>query len=181
MLIVGLTGGIASGKSTVGRWLRELGCHVADSDRLVAELDIVRPDLLGAIARRGSDRARRFFARRRILVCEIADHGNHGHQDGRYSPGLLTTQMASHRSLPLAPLLWGSLHDVYEKQYRSVTQKLEIWNSSFHCRHHERFLVDGPAILEETKIDSRASTVRGAEEHGVPMILVVSHDDTVTL
>ena len=37
-LLVGLTGGIASGKSTVGRWLRELGCEVADSDRLVADL-----------------------------------------------------------------------------------------------------------------------------------------------
>ncbi len=37
-LLVALTGGIASGKSTVGRWLRELGCTVSDSDQLVAEL-----------------------------------------------------------------------------------------------------------------------------------------------
>jgi len=36
--VVGLTGGIASGKSTVGNLLRELGCIVSDSDRLVAEL-----------------------------------------------------------------------------------------------------------------------------------------------
>lgn len=36
--VVGLTGGIASGKSTVGNLLRKLGCIVSDSDRLVAEL-----------------------------------------------------------------------------------------------------------------------------------------------
>ncbi len=47
-LLVGLTGGIASGKSTVGRWLRELGCHVADSDQLVA--DLYRPGEAGAAA-----------------------------------------------------------------------------------------------------------------------------------
>lgn len=38
LLRVALTGGIASGKSTVGGWLRELGCTVSDSDQLVAEL-----------------------------------------------------------------------------------------------------------------------------------------------
>ena len=47
-LLVGLTGGIASGKSTVGRWLGELGCSVADSDQLVAEL--YRPGKAGAEA-----------------------------------------------------------------------------------------------------------------------------------
>jgi dephospho-CoA kinase len=37
-LRVGLTGGIASGKSTVGRLLAEEGFFVTDADRLVAEL-----------------------------------------------------------------------------------------------------------------------------------------------
>ena len=37
-LRVGLTGGIASGKSTVGRLMAEAGCTVTDADRLVAEL-----------------------------------------------------------------------------------------------------------------------------------------------
>jgi len=37
-LRVGLTGGLASGKSTVARRLAELGCRVVDADRLVAEL-----------------------------------------------------------------------------------------------------------------------------------------------
>ncbi len=37
-LQVGLTGGIASGKSTVGEMLAELGCIVADTDALVADL-----------------------------------------------------------------------------------------------------------------------------------------------
>lgn len=37
-LTVGLTGGLASGKSTVARWLRDAGFLVIDADRLVAEL-----------------------------------------------------------------------------------------------------------------------------------------------
>ena len=38
MLRVGLTGGIASGKSTVSRMFAELGCKVLDSDRITHEL-----------------------------------------------------------------------------------------------------------------------------------------------
>ncbi|MGB6992920.1 MAG: dephospho-CoA kinase, partial [Thermoanaerobaculia bacterium] len=35
---VGLTGGLAAGKSTVAGWLGEAGFRVIDADRLVAEL-----------------------------------------------------------------------------------------------------------------------------------------------
>ncbi len=38
VLRVGLTGGIASGKSTVGKIMAEAGCVVTDADRIVAEL-----------------------------------------------------------------------------------------------------------------------------------------------
>ncbi len=38
MLLVGLTGGIASGKSLVSRIFKELGAHVIDADRIVHEL-----------------------------------------------------------------------------------------------------------------------------------------------
>jgi dephospho-CoA kinase len=38
MLRVGLTGGIASGKSTVGAMFVELGCHLIDSDRITHRL-----------------------------------------------------------------------------------------------------------------------------------------------
>lgn len=47
-LQVGLTGGIASGKSTVGTMLAELGCVVTDADALVA--DLYRPGQPGARA-----------------------------------------------------------------------------------------------------------------------------------
>lgn len=47
-LLVGLTGGLASGKSTVGRWLAEAGCRVVDADELVAEL--YRPGAEGSAA-----------------------------------------------------------------------------------------------------------------------------------
>jgi dephospho-CoA kinase len=45
---VGLTGGLASGKSTVATWLRDAGFQVIDADRLVA--DLYRPDAPGAAA-----------------------------------------------------------------------------------------------------------------------------------
>jgi dephospho-CoA kinase len=38
MLRVGLTGGIATGKSVVGRMFADLGCHLIDADRIVHEL-----------------------------------------------------------------------------------------------------------------------------------------------
>lgn len=38
MLLVGLTGGIASGKSLVSRIFKELGAHIIDADRIVHEL-----------------------------------------------------------------------------------------------------------------------------------------------
>ena len=38
MLIVGLTGGIASGKSLVARIFKDLGAHIIDADRIVREL-----------------------------------------------------------------------------------------------------------------------------------------------
>jgi dephospho-CoA kinase len=47
-LRVGLTGGLASGKSTVAGWLREAGFRVVDADRLVAEL--YQPGGAGAAA-----------------------------------------------------------------------------------------------------------------------------------
>jgi len=47
-LTIGLTGGLASGKSTVARWLRQAGHAVVDADQLVSEL--YRPDQPGAQA-----------------------------------------------------------------------------------------------------------------------------------
>jgi dephospho-CoA kinase len=47
---VGLTGGLASGKSTVAGWLRDAGFQVIDADRLVAEL--YRPGGAGVAAAR---------------------------------------------------------------------------------------------------------------------------------
>ena len=38
ILRTGLTGGIASGKSTIARMFASLGCHVVDADQIVARL-----------------------------------------------------------------------------------------------------------------------------------------------
>jgi len=43
--VVGLTGGIGSGKSTVGRMLESLGAHVIDADRIAHNLYDSDPDL----------------------------------------------------------------------------------------------------------------------------------------
>ncbi len=51
MLVVGLTGGIASGKSTVSRMLRELGAPVVDADAIVHELQAPGTAVTAAIAR----------------------------------------------------------------------------------------------------------------------------------
>jgi len=48
LLRVGLTGGLAAGKSTVGNLLREAGFQVIDADRLVA--DLYRPRAAGSAA-----------------------------------------------------------------------------------------------------------------------------------
>ena len=46
--LIGLTGGIASGKSTVARMFGELGCTVIDADQVVAEL--YEPGAMGTAA-----------------------------------------------------------------------------------------------------------------------------------
>ena len=49
--LIGLTGGLASGKSTVARWLDEAGCATIDADKLVAHS--YRPGGAGAAAVEG--------------------------------------------------------------------------------------------------------------------------------
>lgn len=49
-LLVGLTGGMASGKSTVTRMLAAAGCHVIDADRIVADLYQAGADAARAVA-----------------------------------------------------------------------------------------------------------------------------------
>lgn len=52
MLKVGLTGGIASGKSTVSAMFRDLGCHVLDSDAITRELFEPGTSVNAAVAER---------------------------------------------------------------------------------------------------------------------------------
>jgi dephospho-CoA kinase len=49
--VVGLTGGIGTGKSTVARWLSELGAVVIDADAIVHELQAPGTELLGEMTR----------------------------------------------------------------------------------------------------------------------------------
>lgn len=51
MLVIGLTGGIASGKSTVSAYLRELNAPVVDADAIVREVQQPGSPVLAAIGR----------------------------------------------------------------------------------------------------------------------------------
>jgi len=52
MLKIGLTGGIASGKSTVSAMFKELGCYVLDSDAITRELFEPGTSVNAAVAQR---------------------------------------------------------------------------------------------------------------------------------
>ena len=54
-LLVGLTGGIATGKSTVSEMLRSLGCVVIDADQLAREVVAPGEAALAAVAREFGD------------------------------------------------------------------------------------------------------------------------------
>ena len=82
MLRVGLTGGLASGKSTVASYLKELGAVVFDADRIVQ--DLYRP------AGKGADIARELFGERvldarghvdRMRIAEIVFTDPHRRHD----------------------------------------------------------------------------------------------------
>lgn len=49
MKIIGLTGGIASGKSTVSALLKEMGAHIVDADRIAREIVTPGSDALNEI------------------------------------------------------------------------------------------------------------------------------------
>jgi dephospho-CoA kinase len=51
MRVIGLTGGIASGKSTTARLLRDLGAHIVDADQLARDVVMPGQPALAEIAR----------------------------------------------------------------------------------------------------------------------------------
>jgi len=70
-LVIGLTGGIATGKSTVARMLRELGAEILDADAVVHELQAPGAPLLAEMARCfGADILDERGALRRELLAE---------------------------------------------------------------------------------------------------------------
>ena len=52
MILVGLTGGIGSGKSTVSRLLHERGCVIIDGDQIARELQVPNGPAIGPLAER---------------------------------------------------------------------------------------------------------------------------------
>lgn len=73
MIVVGLTGGIGSGKSTVSRLLAERGAVIVDADAIVHELQAPGAPLLEVIAERfGSDVIRGDGSLDRAKLAEVA-------------------------------------------------------------------------------------------------------------
>lgn len=52
MILVGLTGGIGSGKSTVSRLLHERGCSIIDGDQIARDLQVPNGRAIAALAAR---------------------------------------------------------------------------------------------------------------------------------
>lgn len=52
MILVGLTGGIGSGKSTVSRLLHERGCSIIDGDQIARDLQVPNGHAIAALAAR---------------------------------------------------------------------------------------------------------------------------------
>jgi dephospho-CoA kinase len=72
MLRVGLTGGIASGKSTVGQMFVGLGCHLIDADAIVHRLFESGQNVNRAVAKEFGDRVVGLDGRiNRIILGEI--------------------------------------------------------------------------------------------------------------
>jgi dephospho-CoA kinase len=99
-LTVGLTGGLASGKSTVARWLEELGSTVIDADRVVAEL--YRPGEPGAEA------VRRLFGE---VVMDAA-----GGVDHKKLGALVFSDPEARRRLEAA------IHPLVGERFRSILE-----------------------------------------------------------
>jgi dephospho-CoA kinase len=97
-LTVGLTGGLASGKSTVARWLGELGCTVVDADRLVA--DLYQPGAAGA------------EAVRRLFGAEMLDP--RGGVDHKKLGALVFADPAARRTLEAA------IHPLVGERFREI-------------------------------------------------------------
>jgi dephospho-CoA kinase len=87
-LTVGLTGGLASGKSTVARWLGDLGCTVVDADRVVA--DLYQPGAAGAEA------VRRLFGADMLDPWGGVDHKKLGALVFSDAPARRTLEAAIH-------------------------------------------------------------------------------------
>jgi dephospho-CoA kinase len=99
-LTVGLTGGLASGKSTVARWLGELGCTVVDADRLVADLYLPGAPGVGAV--------------RRLFGDTVLDH--RGGVDHRKLGALVFSDPAARRALEAV------IHPLVGEAFRSILE-----------------------------------------------------------
>lgn len=102
-LSVGLTGGLASGKSTVARWLSEAGFMVVDADQVVAEL--YRPGQPGATAVRG------------LFGPEVLDE--HGAVDHRKVAARVFTDPDSRRALEAA------IHPLVRRRFEELVTQAE--------------------------------------------------------
>lgn len=96
--LLGLTGGLASGKSTVAGWLREAGFLVVDADRLVAELH--------AAGGRGAAAVRELFGEEVLTTTGAVDHAALARQ-------IFTDPEARHR-------LEAAIHPLVRQRFQEI-------------------------------------------------------------
>jgi dephospho-CoA kinase len=100
-LRLGLTGGLAAGKSTVAAWLREAGFEVVDADRLVAALYRPGREGAGVVAR--------------LFGPEFLDH------EGAVDHAQLAARVFSDAAA--LHLLESEIHPLVRREFETIAQR----------------------------------------------------------
>jgi dephospho-CoA kinase len=113
MMIIGLTGGIASGKSTAGRVLRSLGLPVVDADVLAREAVALGSPALAAIhARFGDGVLQQDGTLNRPALASIIFHDDNARRDLNHIVHPAVAQLSLQKFDELQSA--GHTHAVYE-------------------------------------------------------------------
>jgi dephospho-CoA kinase len=179
--LIGLTGGIATGKSTFAAALRDLGCPVIDADRLarrvvepgtpaLAAIDTAFPGVLGAdgsLDRKalgarvfGDDAARRRLeaithpAIRAAMVSETAQLGAAGHDLVFYDTPLLY-EVGLDEAMALVVVVWAPR----ETQLRRLAARDGLTPVEAEARLRAQLPVDEKAARADVVIENPDETV----------------------
>ena len=132
VIIVGLTGGIASGKSTVGEMFKQLGAYLIDFDVLARE--VVRPHLKawkGVVEHFGTEVLNEDLTINRGMLAEIVfnDNAKLGKLNEIVHPAILEEdeqRMEEIRGIDPAAIVVKDIPLLFEMNYREFVDKVVV-------------------------------------------------------